>query len=187
MLTDPCPLVTPATIAPVGKLEISRTEEGGIGSHRPLFQGRQGYQRLVGGTGRIGPADATVEQRMVAIAAQGLPFLPFHAANESFLIETRTACHGKHRSVIGIQSHNGAHPTFKAGFRDFLELDVDGQPGVLTGDGKHLIEKANPPANGIHLHLPPTSLSMKVFLETRFPLQSFPHLPQENSLDTARF
>ena len=122
----PVAMVSPAAIPAAAKLEISRAEKSRSRSYHTLLQGRQSYQGLVGGTGRIDAADSAVEHGMVAITGQGLPFFLFHATNELLLIKARTAGHGQNRSTPGIEGDDGPHLTFKTGFRHLLKLEIDG-------------------------------------------------------------
>ena len=145
------PVVTVTAEAVVAEHPEARVVDDGRGLAGTRLQGRQCHEGLVGGAGRVGAAQRTVEQRLVDRLVQCLPVLDVDALDKEIGVEGGLGDKGQHLAIARVDGHQGATALAEHRLDQVLQLDVDGQHhrvarrGGLVGQRPHRA----PPGRGL--------------------------------------
>jgi len=129
-------------LLPVAVFVLDAWQPVVAGAKRPMaeighavFQARQPIKRLDGGTGRVQATQGTVVQGLAFRILQGFVILGGNTGDEGVGVVTGLA--DEHQYAAGFDvDGNGGTIVFSQGLvRDFLQLDVQRQVNVGTGDG----------------------------------------------------
>ncbi len=159
------PRVSPAAVLAIAELEVTGTVERRGRGDGAFLEPCKGHEGLVRGTGRIRGAACPVEKRVIGVLAERVPLLTLEPSHKFFLVETRAARERKHRAVGRVHGHDRAGLAFQKRLGLLLKIHIEGEPQVSARYGKDLIKQAYPPADGVHLYLPPPPLAVKILFE----------------------
>ena len=110
--------------------------DDGSGRARSKLQRRHRHERLVGGAGRVGAPQRTVEQGFVNGLVQRFPAFGVDAIHKQVGVERRLAHKGQHLAGFGVQRHQRAPAITIQVFNQVLQLDVDGQHDRVARGGR---------------------------------------------------
>ena len=89
---------------------------------------------------------------MIGIVEQYLPIFGFDAAGKEIRIESRPADHGQHFAIARVQRHHGAAPVLERQFGHCLQIQIDGELQILSGNGFLVIQHVALVAETVHFH-----------------------------------
>ena len=152
---------------------VNTGAEHGIARHRHTgVQRRQCRHRLEGRSGWIGARQHLVQQRLVIVVGQGIPFRGGNADIEQIGIESGR----RHQrdDIAGFHIHHRTGRTFAAQALgcEFLHILIDGEIDILPRRAGVAAQFADHAAIGVHFHAADTGLPayllVKFLLDTAF-------------------
>jgi hypothetical protein len=153
MSTVPCPPFLSSRKWWPPKLKYPGIGNGLPGSAPARFECRQGHERLVRRTRRIGAVQGAVEHRPVARFVEHIPVLGADTVDEQVRVESGAGDQRQDAASRRLDGHQRAAAIAKCFFGDFLQFDVQGQGQVVALHRRRTRQTANGSAAGVDFDL----------------------------------
>ncbi len=161
-----------AALLPAMEIMIAEAQRAGAEDGKILVQSRlhrrHRHRRLKSRTGRIDAGQHLVDQRLVIVGGQRLPFVLAEPDIEEVGIEPGRRRHRQHVPVRYVHHHTRGALVADALVDELLQLLVDGEPDVVAGLARGARKLADDAAIGVDLDAADAGGAAHLVLELLF-------------------